>query len=181
VAQTFASFELTPNPGTVNVGSTLQLVATGRDPGGSALPSVGTVTYTSADDTKATVSPAGLVSGVAAGDVVISASATANGSTRNATTTVTVGTQSFPAQAQVTAGNTTQTFTPSTVDIAVGGTVTWVFGTLTHNVTFGAQAGAPQNIPTVTNQQVARTFNTAGSFAYNCTVHAGMSGTVVVH
>ncbi|HSJ62714.1 MAG TPA: Ig-like domain-containing protein [Gemmatimonadaceae bacterium] len=181
VAQDFASLNLSPNPGTVNVGGTLQLVATGRDPLGSALASVGTVNYASNDDTKATVNGSGLVSGHAAGTVQISGSATVGGVTRNATTNVTVGTQMFPSTAQVTAGNTTNTFTPQTVDIATGGTVTWVFGQLTHNVTFGAQTGAPQSIATTVNAQVPRTFNTAGTFDYNCTVHPGMSGTVVVH
>ena len=181
VAQDFSSLAVTPNPGTVNVGGTLQLVATGRDPGGSALGSVGTVTYTSSDVAKATVNGSGLVSGLAVGGVQISASATVSGVTRNATTSLTVGTQSFPATAQVTAGNTTQTFTPQTVDIATGGTVTWTFGQLTHNVTFGGQAGAPTNIATTVNAQIDRTFNTAGTFDYNCTVHPGMAGTVVVH
>jgi plastocyanin len=104
-----------------------------------------------------------------------------SGVTRNASTNLTVGTQTFPATAQVTAGNTTQTFTPPTVDIANGGTVTWSFGQLTHNVTFGGQTGAPANIATTTNTQVQRTFGTSGTFGYNCTVHPGMSGTVVVH
>ena len=181
VAQSFQSLEISPNPGTVVIGSTLQLEATGRDPGGSALASVGPVTYVSGDDTRATVNGSGLVTGVAAGTVQISASATVNGVTRNATTNLTVGTQTFPATAQVTAGNTTQTFTPPTVDIALGGTVTWTFGQLTHNVTFGGQTGAPANIATMVNSSVPRTFNTAGTFGYNCTVHPGMSGTVVVH
>jgi plastocyanin len=181
VAQAFSSLGLSPNPGTVNVGGTLQLVATGRDPGGSALPSIGPVTFTSSDDTKATVNGTGLVSGVGAGAAQISATATVSGVARNATATLTVTTQSFPATAQVTAGNTTQTFTPQTVDITSGGSVTWTFGALTHNVTFGGQAGAPTNIPTTVNAQISRTFNTAGTFDYDCTVHPGMSGTVVVH
>jgi plastocyanin len=28
---------------------------------------------------------------------------------------------------------------------------------------------------------ISRTFNTAGSFGYTCTLHGGMNGTVVVH
>jgi plastocyanin len=67
------------------------------------------------------------------------------------------------------------------VDISATGTVTWSFGQLAHNVTFGAQAGAPQNIGDSVNSDVPRTFNTTGTFGYNCTIHPGMSGTVVVH
>lgn len=181
VEQEFASLELTPNPGTVSVAGTLQLVATGKDPGGSALPSIGTVTYTSSDVSKATVDANGLVSGVAAGDVDITAEATVNAVTQTATAALTVGTPTFPLAADVVAGNTTQTFTPPSVDIADGGTVTWSFGQLGHNVTFGAQAGAPTNIATSVNTTAPRTFNTPGTFNYNCTVHPGMSGTVIVH
>jgi len=181
VTQDFASVSVTPDPGTVIVGGTLQLTAAALDPGGNALPAGGTVTFTSSDVTKATVTNAGLVSGVAAGDVQITADVTRGAVTHSAVADITVTVQNFPATAAVTAGNATQTFTPATVDIAVGGAVTWTFGALTHNVTFGGQAGAPANIATTTNAQIARTFNTAGAFPYDCTVHAGMSGTVNVH
>lgn len=181
VTQDFASVSITPDPGTVIVGGTLQLTATALDPGGSALPAGGTVTFTSSDVTKATVNATGLVSGVAAGDVQITADVTRGGVTHSAVADVTVTVQNFPAAADVVAGNATQTFTPATVDIAVGGTVTWTFGALTHNVTFGGQTGAPANIATTTNTQIQRTFNTAGAFPYDCTVHPGMSGTVNVH
>jgi len=180
VEQEFAALVLTPNPGTVQVGGTLQLTATGNDPGGTALPSIGTVTFTSSDDTKATVSGTGLVSGVAAGDIEISAEATVGGVTQTGTADVTVSTASFPLTADVTA-NTTEDFTPASVDIADGGTVTWTFLSLAHNVTFGAQTGAPANIATTMNDSEARTFNTVGTFNYNCTIHPGMSGTVIVH
>ena len=182
VAQDFAALVLTPDPGTVLVSGTLQMVATGNDPGGSALlQGVGPVTFTSSDDTKATVNGSGLVSGVAAGDVVITAEATVGTVTHTGTADVTATTQTFPLTGAVTAGNATQTFTPPSIDIADGGTVTWTFGALTHNVTFDGTAGAPSNIATITNSMVPRTFSTPGTFNYNCTVHPGMSGTVIVH
>lgn len=73
-------------------------------------------------------------------------------------------------------------FTPATVTLAVGGTVTFAFGTTPHNVFFdNAPAGAPANIPDVTsNQSVTRTFPTAGQYNYNCHLHPGMTGTVIV-
>ena len=181
VAQEFASLELTPNPGNVLVNGTLQLLATAHDPGGAPLPAGGTITFTSSDETKATVNGSGLVSGIAAGTTQITAQASRGGVDRSDNAAITVGAQSFPLAAAVVAGNATQTFTPPSVDIASGGTVTWTFGALTHNVTFGAQAGAPQNIATSVNTDVPRTFGTAGTFGYNCTIHPGMSGTVIVH
>jgi plastocyanin len=50
----------------------------------------------------------------------------------------------------------------------------------THNVTFSG-AGAPSGIPNTSSGTVRRTFNTAGTFDYSCTLHAGMVGTVIVH
>ncbi|MCU0616854.1 MAG: hypothetical protein MUD17_07225 [Gemmatimonadaceae bacterium] len=48
-----------------------------------------------------------------------------------------------------------------------------------HNVIFSTN-GAPANIPVVKDTSVLRTFNTAGTFPYTCTVHPGMDGEVIV-
>jgi plastocyanin len=66
--------------------------------------------------------------------------------------------------------------------LAIGGTATFEFGSLGHNVFFdNAPAGAPANITAVTtNQSVTRTFTTAGTYNYNCHIHPGMKGVVVV-
>ena len=73
-------------------------------------------------------------------------------------------------------------FTPRTVNLTVGGTVTFAFGAVDHNLYFdNAPAGAPANITAPTsNTSVARTFTTPGRFDYNCHLHPGMTGTVVV-
>jgi plastocyanin len=72
------------------------------------------------------------------------------------------------------------TFVPTALTIARDESVTWsnTSGIL-HNVTF-TTAGAPANIPDHTAGNTVRTFATAGTFAYDCTNHAGMSGTVTV-
>lgn len=180
VAQEFDALVLTPNPGTVNVGSTLQMNAVGNDPGGSPLSSIGAVTFTSSDDTKATVNGSGLVSGVAIGDVEITAEATVGSVTLSSVADVSVTNTTFPSTADVTA-TTNQAFIPQNVDISQGGEVTWTFQSLGHNVTFGSQAGAPTNIGTSQNTTASRTFNTVGTFNYSCTIHPGMSGSVDVH
>lgn len=180
VSQSFNSLDLTPNPGSVTPGGTLQMSAVARDPGGAAIANFAGITFTSQDQSVATVNNAGLVSGVAVGTTTITADATSGGATHSATATVNVATQTFPLTADVTAGNSTATFTPQTVDIRAGGVVTWTFGALTHNVNFST-AGAPANIPTTTNNSVSRTFAAAGVYPYECNIHAGMSGTVVVH
>jgi plastocyanin len=78
-------------------------------------------------------------------------------------------------------GSTTFSFKPSEVAIARTGTVTWTNESGTgHNVTFAASAGAPNDIPAYTSGSASRTFNTAGTFNYQCTLHSGMAGKVVV-
>ncbi|MGH8622227.1 MAG: cupredoxin domain-containing protein [Burkholderiales bacterium] len=72
-------------------------------------------------------------------------------------------------------------FQPPRVEIRVNGTITWAFGAVPHNVIFAATAGRPADIPGFNqNTSVARTFTAAGTFPYECTIHPGMRGTVVV-
>lgn len=85
-----------------------------------------------------------------------------------------------PASATVTA-TAGQAFSPRTVRVATGGTITWTFESLGHNVTFDAVAGAPADIPgSNSNTSIARTFAANGTFPYHCTIHPGMTGTVEV-
>jgi plastocyanin len=117
------------------------------------------------------------VTGVANGTSTVTATIGA----KQATRIFTVQTINAGPTASV-AATPAQVFSPQQVDITAGGTVTWNFGTLGHNVTFTAgSAGTPANIPETANANVSRTFATAGTFPYNCTIHIGMSGTVVVH
>lgn len=77
-------------------------------------------------------------------------------------------------------GYQTNAFTPTSVTIARNGSVTWTNSTgVSHNVTF-TTAGAPANIADHTSGTNARTFATTGTFSFNCTNHAGMSGSVTV-
>ena len=70
-------------------------------------------------------------------------------------------------------------FTPFSVTIAVGATVTFDFPAESHNVIFERVAGAPADIQETINRKVARSFPVAGTFPYDCTIHPGMSGVVV--
>lgn len=83
------------------------------------------------------------------------------------------------AAVTVVASASANTFAPIEALITRGGVVTWNFGARTHNVVFST-AGAPANVPNTQNADAARTFPTAGTYAYDCTLHTGMSGTVVV-
>jgi plastocyanin len=87
-----------------------------------------------------------------------------------------------PVSAATVQATPAERFTPGRVNLIAGGTVTFAFGSLEHQVFFNsAAAGAPQDIPEPTaNKTVTRTFTTPGTFFYNCRIHPGMSGTVVV-
>jgi plastocyanin len=163
---------------TISVGGTTQLTATAKNAGGTTLSGL-TATWSSSHTDIATVSDAGLVTGVANGTTTI----TATISTVPGVRIVTVGSVGgFPADAGVEA-TAVNTFSPPSVDITAGGTITWTFlgGTSAeHNVTFST-SGSPANIGNMASGTAARTFTTAGTYHYTCTNHPGMSGTVVVH
>jgi plastocyanin len=72
-------------------------------------------------------------------------------------------------------------FNPETSTVSAGATVTWTWnGSNDHNVTW--DGGTPAASPTQSSGTYSRTFPTAGTFDYHCTVHgaAAMSGSVVV-
>jgi plastocyanin len=81
-----------------------------------------------------------------------------------------------PAQAAVSMANTQ--FNPQNVEVRVGGVVTWTNNdAVAHNATGGSGlATGDMN----QGQSRSHTFTTAGTFAYSCTLHAGMSGQVTV-
>ena len=70
-------------------------------------------------------------------------------------------------------------YNPTSLTVARGTTVNFVFGSVGHSVTFST-AGAPTSIPVTSNATVAVVFPTTGTFNFYCTVHSYMSGTVVV-
>jgi plastocyanin len=72
-------------------------------------------------------------------------------------------------------------FNPTSLTVVKGTTVSFTFQATTHNVTFDGRAGAPTNISNTASQTVTRNFATAGTFPYQCTIHSGMTGTVVVN
>lgn len=187
-APVFTSVRISPLAPSVTVGGTLLLTATPLDQLGRAMTGLPAAQWSTADATKATVSAGGTVTGVAAGTAAVTARITQGSTTREATVTVTVasgGTAPPPPSAPSTATVTTPgtTFSPASVTIRAGGTVTWQFtGSTRHNVTFSGGAPPPDgNIPdTDAGGSAQRTFPTAGTYSYSCTRHSGMNGQVVV-
>jgi plastocyanin len=73
------------------------------------------------------------------------------------------------------------TFSPVTMTITTGQTVTWANSSgIAHTVTF--DSGPAFDKPLADGSQVMRTFTSKGTFAYHCTIHGqSMHGTVVVN
>lgn len=106
------------------------------------------------------------------------------GSTEPKTSTTTTLPPSTPTGGTTVPVNTViatneSTFNPAALTVAPGTTVTFTFQGTTHNVTFSGTS-APANIPNTANASVARTFPSGGVFAYTCTLHSGMNGSITV-
>lgn len=68
-------------------------------------------------------------------------------------------------------------FDPASTTVPPGTTVTWTWaGSNQHNVTFDDGTASTTRV----SGTFTRAFATAGTFPYQCTVHAGMAGSVRV-
>jgi plastocyanin len=178
VRRKVASITVTPATRTLAPNQTQTLTVRALDALGTEVAGAATPTFESNNTAAATVDGGGTVTAVAVGSATITVRVTTVDGTRTATSVITVGTQTFPSAETVTLGGSS--FSPQTVDIAVNGTVTWTNSSgIEHNVTF--LAPSITDIPNHLSGSNSRTFNTVGSFGYDCTIHAGMSGTVIVH
>jgi plastocyanin len=177
-SQTLGSVTATPTALTLGGGTIGVIVALARDTQGAPILGA-TVQFTSRNPAVAEVNSQGEVIGLSSGSTGIDLTATWQSVSRTATVDVNVS-GSLPTTAVVQASASDYVFTPAKVVISRSGTVSWNFGSLEHNVTFSGGPGTPANIGNAYSTSVNRTFNTAGNFAYACTIHSGMAGTVIV-
>jgi plastocyanin len=72
-------------------------------------------------------------------------------------------------------------FTPDKVTVTVGSTVTWTNSDtqVQHTVTSDS-GGTLDSGPLSSGQSYGKQFDTAGTYAYHCEIHQGMTGTIVV-
>lgn len=88
------------------------------------------------------------------------------------------------ATTQPTAENTVNiqnfAFSPATLTVAVGTTVTWTnLDSVTHRLL--SDSGGEIDSPSMNNGDTyTHTFSTAGTYAYHCSIHTSMKGTVIV-
>ena len=70
-------------------------------------------------------------------------------------------------------------YTPASLTVKRGTTVTWMNqDTTTHNVI--GDNGGPSSGTLVSGQNYSYTFNQTGTFLYHCSIHPSMKGTVIV-
>lgn len=175
-----ATVQITAASGEMTVGQTRQLSATVRNAQNVALTGR-TITWT--------VSPSGILSLSATSGAQITVEADAEGTAtvtatsegKTDTETITVEEPgAVPAEADVNL--LASSFSPSAVSVTVNGTVTWTNNSgLAHTLEFDDPPVPVTDVPTFANgQEHERTFGTAGTYAYHCSVHPGMNGSVTV-
>jgi plastocyanin len=141
------------------------------------------VVWSSSDASRVAVDAStGAISGVANGTADVTATVTVEGVTHSGSSQVTV-TDASPAGG-VTA-TTAARFTPQLITVARSGaaaTVTWTFQSVAHTVTWDSQpAGATvADIPATSGTSIARDFTVPGEYEFHCTIHSGMTGSVLV-
>jgi plastocyanin len=161
---------------TVAPGNTATLAVAAKDQDGQAMADAGSPSFSSDNAAIITVGNDGTITAVAGGTAHITASLTSGGVTKSGSTTVTA--EVAPASAGVTTLGLA--FRPAAVHVGAGGSVSWTFGSIPHDVAF-TTAGAPAGVPQLQDGSAARTFPTNGSFKYRCTIHPQMTGNVQVH
>jgi len=124
-----ASVTVTPSSATVAIGQTVQLTATPKDANGNPLTGRA-ISWSSSDNNVATVNSSGLVTGVVAGSVTITATSEGQSGTASITVSgVPVATVAVtPPSASVQAGQTQQltaTLKDANGNVLTGRTVTW--------------------------------------------------------
>jgi plastocyanin len=116
------------------------------------------------------------ITGTANGTAAVTASV--DQKTADAHITVTTN---IPTSADVAVGASGDTFTPSDSDLASGGTVTFSWNGVTHNVTWQTTPATVSNIPDRSSGSVAVQLTQPGTYEYRCTIHPGMAGSITVH
>ncbi len=166
---------------TIPLGQLTQATVNGRDLLGGAVP-LGSrvITWSSSNAAIATITQAGVVTGVGIGAATLQASVADGAVARTGTVTITVTSiPNAPTTADVVMPGLT--FSPFETVVKLGGTVRFLFPALAHNVIWDRRlAGSPADINIISNATVSRVFPTVGVFPYTCTLHPGMDGTVIV-
>ncbi len=178
----FTSVAVSPTSPTVSVGSTVALTAVAKDQNGATFSAPGAAWSSDHTDIATVDAATGVVTGVANGNALITASITAGSITHAGSQTVAVST---PSSTAGITGTTTLAWSPSTVTISRSGgtgTVTFTFQSVAHTVTWDSQppGATVADIDATQNKSVALGFTVPGHYTFHCSIHANMNGVVNV-
>lgn len=166
---------------TIPLGQLTQATVSGRDAlGGTVALGTRVVTWSTSNAAIATITSAGVVTGVGVGTVNLQVSVADGGTPKTGSVQLTVTSiPNAPTTADVVMPGLT--FSPVETIVKQGGTVRFIFPALAHNVIWDPRlAGSPTDINTTSDVTVSRTFPAVGVFQFKCTLHPGMDGTVIV-
>ncbi len=181
VAGVLAKLAVNATETQLELGQGTVATAEGRDGlGGAVALGTRTVTWTSSNAAIATVKSTGLIAAVGVGSATITATVpNGTGTASGSVALVITGIAGAPATADVAMA--TQLFIPSEIVVKIGGTVRFFFTNIEHNVIWNPRlTGSPTDILVTTSQTITRVFPTVGVYPFDCTVHPGMSGRVIV-
>jgi plastocyanin len=174
----FTTLEVTPATGnlyTVAPGNTVTLTVVAKDQDGKAM-SGAAPTFSSDNAGSATVGGDGKITAVAEGTSRITASLSMGGVTKTGTATITT----IVAAASGTVTAPSLAYQPADLNVRAGATVTWIFKSIPHTVTF-SNSGSPTSLAEFHDASDSRVFPTSGTYTYICDIHPGMTGVVHVH
>jgi plastocyanin len=124
----------------------------------------------------------GTITAVAAGSATITDAVTVNGVTKSGSSQVVVTEASNTGAVTATVA---AAFTPQLMTVTRGGatgTVTWTFQAEQHTVTWDSQppGATVADIAVSSSTSVARDFTVPGTYEYHCSIHSGMTGSLLV-
>jgi plastocyanin len=124
----------------------------------------------------------GAMTGAGVGSATVTDSVTVSGVTKSASSQVVV---TEASNAGAVTATVAAAFTPQLMTITRGGstgTVTWTFQAEQHTVTWDSQppGATVADIPVSSNASVARDFSVPGTYEYHCSIHSGMTGSLLV-
>ncbi|MES2179316.1 MAG: Ig-like domain-containing protein [Gemmatimonadota bacterium] len=172
-----AKVTITGTVTTIQPGQAVQLIAAATDAAGAPIATPGTFVWSSSANAVATVDQNGKVTGVANGQVQISA--TISGIAGSYGLTVANPVPSEKIDTIFTVG---RAFSPNFVTVQKGGSLVFALGFdgIGHDVQFATKTGSPAYIPVSTSKYFTVSFPSSGDFAFTCPTHPEMTGIVTV-
>jgi len=177
---TVATVTINRSSALVKPSESVTLTATAKSSAGATI-NGHTISWNNSNSSVTSMTPNG-ASATVTGSVLGTSSITATVDQITSSPTLVTVTNSFPSSASITVGAGGQdVFDPAQADVAAGATVTFTWNNVLHNVTWDNAPSGAANSGDKSTGTYQVTINSAGTFNYHCTIHAGMNGSITVH